>query len=101
MAGGRPDETFCSTVKKKTYAFLSDVFDFYFFGIVFIYLLSNGNVGKYKNFYMALGGIAGIFAVMDDNECRYWNLVKIDEKWYAVNVHAMPWHGRETGINIC
>lgn len=34
---------------------------------------------------------AGIYstAAMDDDECKYWNLVKIDNRWRAINVYAM------------
>lgn len=47
-----------------------------------------------KGYMEAFGMIAkavGIYSIaaMDDNECKYWNLVRLDDQWYAVNVYAM------------
>ena len=39
----------------------------------------------------AIAKKAGIYsiAVMDDDSNQYWNLVKVGERWLAVNVGAM------------
>lgn len=55
---------FAARSRRKLVHFCQMYLIFMLFGIVFIYLLSNGNVGKYKDYYIALGSIAGIFAVM-------------------------------------
>lgn len=55
---------FAARSRRKLIHFCQMYLIFILFGIVFIYLLSDGNIGKYKDYYIALGSIAGIFAVM-------------------------------------
>lgn len=45
----------------------------------------------YMEAFGMLAKAAGFYSIaaMDDNECKYWNLVQIDDQWYAVNVYAM------------
>lgn len=55
---------FAARSRRKLVHFCQMYLIFILFGLVFIYLLSDGNVDKYKEYYIALGSIAGIFAVM-------------------------------------
>lgn len=55
---------FAARSRRKLIHFCQMYLIFIFFGIAIIYLLSNGNVEKYRDYYIALGSIAGIFAVL-------------------------------------
>lgn len=55
---------FAARSRRKLIHFCQMYLIFILFGIVFIYLLSNGNVEKYQDYYVALGSIAAIFAVL-------------------------------------
>ena len=55
---------FAARSRKKLIHFCQMYLIFMLFAIGIIYLLSNGNVGKYKDYYIALTSIAGIFVVL-------------------------------------
>lgn len=55
---------FAARSRRKLVHFCQMYLIFILFGIAMIYLLSNGNVEKYKDYYIALGSMAGIFAVL-------------------------------------
>lgn len=55
---------FAARSRKKLIHFCQMYLFFMLFCIGIIYLLSNGDVGKHKDYYIALGSITGIFVVL-------------------------------------
>lgn len=55
---------FAARSRKKLIHFCQMCLIFMLFCIGIIYLLSNGDVGKHKDYYIALGSVAGIFVVL-------------------------------------
>lgn len=56
-------QLFAARSRRKLTHFCQMYVIFILFGLAIIYLLSDGKVEKYKEYYMALGAIAGIFAL--------------------------------------